>query len=1019
MARKWYLFFRTVQPILKAIFMWKFRPRLATFFLALLTLTFTLVVPVLFPEKVTGTEMEIKPTSLLISQISNALNLEQRGKEYYDIGNFSEASKIWQQAADAYGKDEDGKNKNLINKAKALQSLGLYPEACSQLMPVFTSLNSTCVIEEFKNSDFQNNFIEKIKQKPSSINKIRGLRLLAEILLRLDIYTNVDTVNLDQIADKDNKINLPQKILEITLQDSEKYPEEKSAIMITLANLHRYYSNKQRDQLEYSDIIDFIIQPSKYDFLKLYSQSFDDYEAAEKYAGLNSVSITQTQTILNQFSLLVEIKEWWNEQIKTHKDLLNRRQATLKRQIKQEKIALINISEKPNNSDLESKFKSLIQKKETLLNRVEEDFKNIEIQENNLHNQIYATIKNKVLPKIKTLLIKLPTTREAVYAQINFANSLIRLNNNTNKKVILQQEIPNLSEVANILFKAIQQAHNLGDKQAESQGLSNLARLYELQVSHKENLTKQDQDYLTQAKQLTDQALNLLDDINVDNRQILYRQRHQLGRILRASENIEGALASYAEAWNILQSLRADLVSSADNQFSFRQNVEPVYRDFIDLLLQPASSLVNVEKLVLPRNITGENNLPESKTLKNPVDVARLIMESLQLAELDNFLQKPCSPPIAKPVQIDDISQDTAVIYPIILADRLEVILSLPGQKSSHYHTLINQKVVKTHLEDLSNIIYSKKVEPESAYQIVTTGYHPLDNKKKISVLKDHAVKVKELSKTVYNWLIKPLEPALAKQQIKTLVFVLDRPFQKIPLAALYNGEKYLIENYRIALNIGQQLIDPKPLKRENLKILAAGVSEERTVRGQKFSALPGVEPELNSIGNLGVPTEIILNKDFTEKIFQDKIKSSPNIVHLSTHGIFSSNREKTFILTGNDSIGIDDFQNWLNPQNRISQKAIELLFLSACETASGDEKAALGMAGVVLRSGASSTIATLWPVSDNATARLGLKFYENLITGKASRAEALRNAQLSLIRDNQYKNPFYWAPFILIGNWL
>ena len=557
------------------------------------------------------------------------------------------------------------------------------------------------------------------------------------------------------------------------------------------------------------------------------------------------------------------------------------------------------------------------------------------------------------------------------------------------------------------------------DKQAEAAALSNLARLYELQVPDREKLTKQEQLYLAQAKSLTQEAIKLYGDINVDNRQVLYRQRSQLGRILKAQGDIKAALISYAEAWNILQSLRGDLVTNADNQFAFRQDVEPVYREFIDLLLQAEIGKIDVEKLVLLNNIPGADKSAKDETPKKPLDIARLVMESLQLAELDNFFQEPCSPPIAKPVEIDKIdkSNSTAVIYPIILEDRLEVIVSQSGQPDN-YPQKIPKKEVKDTLEDFANLIYNK-VEPDSTINIVTGGKDELE-------LALNKQKILNLSQKIYNWLIPlKLKQQLIKENIKTLVFVLDRPFQKIPIAALYDGKNYLIEKYNIVLNLGQQLIQPKPLKPENIRILAAGVSKGGSARGQKFEALEKVDDELNNIKDIShnrIPYEELRNGDFNKKNFQEKIKSSPNVVLLATHGVFSSNREQTFILTGdNNSIGIDEFRNLLNPKDRIRNRNIELLILSACQTASGDERAALGIAGVVLRSGASSTIATLWNVSDAATAKLMEEFYKNLTNRdkKMSRAEALRSAQVSLIRDKEYNHPLYWAPFILAGNWI
>ncbi|MCV3213880.1 CHAT domain-containing protein [Plectonema radiosum NIES-515] len=958
MARKRSIFLHGVQSILRNRFRFKHRQKFATLFLALFTLTFSLIVPAILADKVVGFESQLQ--SSLIA--SNALELEKQGKEYYDAGRFAEAAKTWQQAADAYGKNEDEKNKNIINQAKALQSLGLYSEACNQVIQTFGNLNLTC--KELISKDNNQNLIKNINSKPNVLNKIIGLRIVGEILQRF------------------GKLDLSQQILEISLQASEQYPQQKSESLLALGNLERAKGNKNRDELDYEKILNTLekkcepeshkCEEEKEEVIGVYKRAFQYYQEAAKP---QDSLITEIKAELNQLSLRIEMQAWWDEQIEKHQDLLNRQKDFLYLQ------ADTSEESKQQLDELQEKLNTIV--------KVED-----------------------LLPKIESHLGNLPQSRETIYAQINFTHNLMNLK--SNKDYFSPQKI------AKFIFNAIQEARSLKDKQAEAAALSNLARLYELQVSDTEKITKQEQLYLAQAKSFTQEAIKLYGDINVDNRQVLYRQRSQLGRIFKAQGDIKAALASYAEAWNILQSLRGDLVTNADNQFAFRQDVEPVYREFIDLLLQAEIGKINVEKLVLLNNIPEADKPGEGETPKNPLDIARLVMESLQLAELDNFFQEPCSPAIAKPVQIDNIdkSKSTAVIYPIILEHRLEVIVSQSGQ-SHVYRQTIPKKEVKNTLEDLANI-YNKTVEPDSANTARTTKKESdITSKKKF-----------KLSQKIYNWLIPlELEKQLTQENIKTLVFVLDRPFQKIPIAALYDGKHYLVEKYNIVLNLGQQLIQPKPLKPENIKILAAGVTKGGSARGQDFQALENIGKELNIIKNLSknlrIPYDELRNEKFNTKNLQEKIKSSPNVVHLATHGVFSSNREQTFILTGdNNSIGIDEFRNLLNPKDRIRNRNIELLVLSACQTASGDERAALGIAGVVLHSGASSTIATLWNVSDAATAKLMEEFYKNLTNRdkKMTRAEALRSAQISFLRDEKYEeynDPLYWAPFILAGNWI
>jgi CHAT domain-containing protein len=167
------------------------------------------------------------------------------------------------------------------------------------------------------------------------------------------------------------------------------------------------------------------------------------------------------------------------------------------------------------------------------------------------------------------------------------------------------------------------------------------------------------------------------------------------------------------------------------------------------------------------------------------------------------------------------------------------------------------------------------------------------------------------------------------------------------------------------------------------------------------------------------MPGSSLLNEDFVSGRLHDRIKAvSYPIVHLATHGQFSSNAADTFIVTWDQKVNVKEFDQLLRSRSRDQQQAIELLVLSACETASGDNRAALGLAGAAIRSGARSTAATLWQVNDESTAIFMAEFYKQLASYKTSKAEALRNAQLTLLKNRDYQNPYFWAPFVLVGNW-
>jgi CHAT domain-containing protein len=163
-----------------------------------------------------------------------------------------------------------------------------------------------------------------------------------------------------------------------------------------------------------------------------------------------------------------------------------------------------------------------------------------------------------------------------------------------------------------------------------------------------------------------------------------------------------------------------------------------------------------------------------------------------------------------------------------------------------------------------------------------------------------------------------------------------------------------------------------------------------------------------------------LLNREFTSTAFQDQINALPfPVVHLATHGQFSSQASETFLLTWDDRLDVNQLNDLLQSREPSRTGPIELLVLSACETLTGDKRAALGLAGVAVRAGARSTLATLWSVNDEATAFLMGQFYEALKDPTVTKAEALRLAQLALLKNSRFERPYFWAPYVLVGNWL
>lgn len=569
----------------------------------------------------------------------------------------------------------------------------------------------------------------------------------------------------------------------------------------------------------------------------------------------------------------------------------------------------------------------------------------------------------RLFTQIQSQLAQLPPGRLASYARIDFAQSLVKMTRRASVSVSrtgggdgkgLFSEW--LKTSAQELAIAIQQIRASEDSRAESYALGTLGSLYE--TSHQWN----------DAKTLTQQALSLAQSIDASD--IAYQWQWQLGRIFCQGQqpcpstgDLHNATIAYAEAVKLLQSLRSDLAAiNPDAQFSFRESVEPVYRQFVELLLQ------------------SDGDAPSQENLKQ----ARETIEALQLAELDNFFREACT--TAHPVKIDQIDPHAAVIYPIILPSQLAVILALPDQPLRYHKTPLPQA-------DVENIL----TQMRQSLRPTAFAEDWLPN-----------------AQRVYDLLLRPIATELETSEIKTLVFVPDGLLRSLPMAALHDGQQYLIEKYSIVLTPGLQLLQTQPLERQQLQGLLAGLTQARG----GFAALPNVAVEINQVKS-EIPAQVLLDQSFTNRSFETKIDTTPSpIVHLATHGQFSSNAENTFILTWDGRINVKQLDQLLRFREG-NLSPIELLVLSACQTATGDKRAALGMAGVAVRSGARSTIASLWSVSDRSTASLMIEFYRELGKPGTTKAEALRRAQVTLLHQDDYTSPYYWAPFVLLGNWL
>ncbi len=813
--------------------------------------------------------------------------LVQAGKKHYQAGEFVEAVAKWQQAQQIYNSQSDALNQSAVlsNLALAYQQLGRIEQANQAIENSLKLLNNLDTV-------------------PAKSLQAAALNIQGSILLSQ---------------------GKTQRALDVWVDAGENYQK--------LDNNDGY-------------IRSLINQSQALKALGLYPRAKATLEQVNQNLQKQPPSLLKAATLLNFGDTLRLMGD-----LQTSEKVLQQSLAIAEKLNSQSDIAAALLSLGNNARDRQSLEEASKYYQRAIIASTS-PINKVQVQLNQLRLLIDMQKwqqANSLIPQIEALIASLPPSRKAVYAKVNFVQSLEKIKDNNRGN----------DYIAKLLAKAIQEAKTIGDSRAESYAVGYLGEVYE----------KTGQ--LSQAQKLTEKALVLAQTINAND--IAYRWQWQLGRLLKKQNQIEKAISAYSEAVNTLSTIRNDLVSSNVNiQFSFRESVEPVYRELVSLLLQP-ESIKN--KSVKQTAQTNQNNLKK----------ARQVIESLQLAELDNYFREACL--TNSPTQIDKIDPQAAVIYPIILADRLEVVLSLPNQTLRHYTSQIPQSELEKIIQKMRRSLRRTSLKKERL----------------------------AIAQKMYDLLIKPAEAELQSNKVKTLAFVLDGSMKNLPMSALYDGQQYLIEKYNLALTPGLQLFATRPLENKDLKLLVAGLSESR----QGFTSLPGVETEINRIKS-EISSKVLLNQKFTTKAIEKQIGNTPfPVVHLATHGQFSSSAKDTFVLTWDNRVDVKQLGELLQKRNTYSKNPIELLVLSACQTAQGDKRAALGLAGVAVRSGARSTLASLWAVDDKSTSAFMVEFYKQLAKPTISKAEALRQAQISLIKQKAFKHPFYWAPFVLVGNWL
>ncbi len=448
----------------------------------------------------------------------------------------------------------------------------------------------------------------------------------------------------------------------------------------------------------------------------------------------------------------------------------------------------------------------------------------------------------------------------------------------------------------------------------------------------------------------------------------LYRWQRQLGRLHDARGDSDAAIAFLTRAVETLTPIRGELMRDRRRRGDvFYEQIRPTYLDLVRVLL------------------TTADDMPAGRLREARLLAARDAMELLKTAELEDFFEDPCvTAQIRREKRLDRPPEGTAVVYPIVFSDRIALLLTLSDGMQLRT-TSVNEAQLDRAVRRFRRLLQSPGTGRRYFYY----------------------------SRRLYDLLIGPLDDALKKRNIRTLVVAPDSVLRLMPFGALHDGERFLCQTYGMVTAPGATLTVSDRERLTDPEVLLGGLSEAR----EGFMPLPAVPGELRFIQSL-LGGKMLLDADYTIDNLRDAFAQTPyNVIHLATHGEFGGSSDATFLLTSEGRLTMDRLERLIH-LGRFRESPVDLLTLSACQTALGDARSALGLAGVAVKAGARSAVATLWSVDDDATSLAVQTFYGRLREPAVGKAEALQLAQARLISDETFHHPAFWAPFLLIGNW-
>ncbi|MFP4102518.1 CHAT domain-containing protein, partial [Coleofasciculus sp.] len=446
------------------------------------------------------------------------------------------------------------------------------------------------------------------------------------------------------------------------------------------------------------------------------------------------------------------------------------------------------------------------------------------------------------------------------------------------------------------------------------------------------------------------------------------------------------------------------------------------------LPIQSFTRPVRQENIEIISRIPSQNNLPLTSLYPNLSVTSQVADADLEISTLDSVLTDAFSGYLGPKPSVNNPAD-----APKILAQ----IEKQTGVKPAFmYATFVGGRMeLRMVSAEDKKIVSLPDVTQETIVQTATKLRREITNP-----IKRRTTSYLEPAQQLYEWLIAPLEAELEAQGIQNLVFIMDSGLRSLPVAALHDGQNFLVEKYSVGLMPSLSITDTSYNNIQNAPVLAMGVAESSSLAKElNLSPLPAVPLELQTIESIR-DGQTFLNEKVTLETLKTQSQDA-TIVHLATHGEFKSGPlENSYILLWNDLLRLNQLRELGWNERRTP---IELLILSACRTAVGDENAELGFAGLAVQAGVKSALSSLWYVSDEGTSGLMTEFYRKLQTAPI-KSEALRQAQLAMLNgdvrleggqlrgsgqpvplpstlatqgDTSLTHPYYWAAFTMIGS--